>query len=226
MSVSPGSTWRRNFALSMPVRNPMAPSAPRSTRTQNEAAWASASMMTTPGSTGCPGKWPLNSGRSGSTSNSAVTSTPGSHETTRLTHRNGSRCGSTASTASPAAGETRHPRFGSPFNGARFARHAPRRAHNKLAGWNRAPPSTLSHQRRENELAGWRSKSARGVEVPRIGVKARRSVPWYARRGLGAPRRGASTPRSVGSYRRSENGDSAKEALCPPKPSEFESATF
>ena len=52
VSVSPGSTWRRNFAPSMPVRNPMEPSAPRSTRMQNEAACASASMMTTPGSTG------------------------------------------------------------------------------------------------------------------------------------------------------------------------------
>ena len=91
VSVSPGLTWRRNFAPSMPVRKPMDPSAPRSTRMQNEAACASASMMMTPGSTGWPGKWPANSGSSGSTSSSAVTSTPGSHATTRLTQQNGSR---------------------------------------------------------------------------------------------------------------------------------------
>ena len=100
VSVSPGSTWRRNFAPSMPVRNPMEPSAPRSTRMQNDAACASASMMMTPGKTGCPGKCPANSASSGSTSSSAVTSTPGSHATMRLTQQNGSRCGSTASTTS------------------------------------------------------------------------------------------------------------------------------
>ena len=120
-------------------------------------------MMTTPGSTGWPGKWPANSGSAGSTSSSAVTSTPGSHATTRLTQQKRVAMRQHRLDGVPARKDIRYPRFGSSFQSARALRAScARRAHSKLAGWNRAPPSALSHQRRENERAGWRRQSKRG----------------------------------------------------------------
>ena len=106
VSTSPGSTWLRNFALSMPAKKPSTPSSARSTSAQNDTpACASASMMMTPSGTGCVGKWPRNSGRSGSTSGFGRD---------RLARRafhharhphEGSRCGSTRSMSSRPQGE-------------------------------------------------------------------------------------------------------------------------
>ena len=41
----------------------------------------------TPGKTGCSGKCPLNSGKAGSTSSSATICSPGTHSTTRVSHK-------------------------------------------------------------------------------------------------------------------------------------------
>ncbi len=57
------------------------------------AACASASITSTPGITGKPGKWPGKNGSFIVTFFSARISLPGSHTSTRSSSKNGYRCG-------------------------------------------------------------------------------------------------------------------------------------
>src|SRR6266850_1264815 len=71
------------------------------------ALWKQNSAIKTPGSTGSPGKWPANAGRSARTSHS-VRMRVGDCSTMRSTNRKGGRCGSPARTSLEATGHLQH----------------------------------------------------------------------------------------------------------------------
>jgi hypothetical protein len=89
--TSPGITCRRKRALSMPAKknSVSAPEHPIVRYARRQAACAIASITSTPGITGCPGKWPAKNGSFIVTFFCARSDLPGAQASTRSTSRNG-----------------------------------------------------------------------------------------------------------------------------------------